>query len=432
MEARAVSAAQIANTSQSGHPFSSVNPEWDPLVLRSAEDYLDRGVALLRWWSEIERKGGPDRKFPLARSFNPANRSYGFFGRAPLRGGMTPVMGNVQEMFFDQPRAPASLGRDTAEWMWEQLRVFVLRYFMRVSSFKEPEAYSDARQPVPPPALKALSWCAQPQDSRQGFGFSQLCGKRTGSGDIYQFPSYERNAIVDLREVGRTYEWLLLKVRIFDFRVRARPFGEEGPELVFGLDEGSYLALNDQFVINRDRPEPGVLGEYGVGYAFIKNPLQGLIAYGPGEFDAAFESIRFRILDSGRITVRMVFVANLPTAVANVVIDPVEWSFRVADLFSFGMASRLFGPLRVILGRLPLQLRFDPVLSYVAAANSLSGDAAARQLCISREQLDKLFLLQHFRQHYQTIIGALLTWRQVPNWLDEKNLPPWAISGRSA
>jgi hypothetical protein len=421
----------MASTSQPGLPFTSVNPERDSLVLASAEEYLDRGVALLRWWNEIDRKGGPERKFPLDRSFNPANTSYGFFGKAPLGGNAAPVIGNVQEMFFDQPRAPASLGRDTAEWLWAQLRQFVLRYFMRVSSFSEPEAYSDARQPVPPPALKSLSWCVQPQDPRRGFGFSQLFGKRTGSGDVYQFPSYDRNAIVDLREVGRTYEWLLLKVRIFDFRVRARPFGEEGPEVAFTLDEGSYLALNEQFVINRERPEPGVLGEYGVGYAFIKNPLQGLIAYGPGEFDAAFESIRFRILDSGRIMVRMVFVANLPTAVANVVIDPVDWTFRAADLFSFGLASRLFRPLRVILGRLPLQVHFDPVLSYVAAANLLSGNAAARQLCISREQLDKLFLLQHFMQHYQTIIGALLTWRQVPDWLDEKNLPPWAISGRS-
>jgi len=76
-----------------------------------------------------------------------------------------------------------------------------------------------------------------------------------------------------------------------------------------------------------------------------------------------------------------------------------------------------------------LQFTFDPVLGYVNAANALSGNYAARNLCISLEQLEKNFLVQHFRQHYETVLGSLATWRRFPDWLDEKTLPAWVISG---
>jgi hypothetical protein len=65
-------------------------------------------------------------------------------------------------------------------------------------------------------------------------------------------------------------------------------------------------------------------------------------------------------------------------------------------------------------------------------ANAVTGGQAAQQLCISREQLDKDFLVQHFMQHYVTIVGSLLTWRQIPNWLDAAALPDWVVAGRSS
>jgi hypothetical protein len=48
---------------------------------------------------------------------------------------------------------------------------------------------------------------------------------------------------------------------------------------------------------------------------------------------------------------------------------------------------------------------------------------------VSLEQLEKAFLVQHFKQHYETILGSLATWRRFPDWLDEKNLPTWVTSG---
>jgi hypothetical protein len=79
-----------------------------------------------------------------------------------------------------------------------------------------------------------------------------------------------------------------------------------------------------------------------------------------------------------------------------------------------------------------LRFTVDPASAYVAGANLISGGVAAQTLCISIEQLEKFFLLQHFKQHYQTMVGSVLTWRQIPDWLDDKNLPPWVISGISS
>jgi hypothetical protein len=57
---------------------------------------------------------------------------------------------------------------------------------------------------------------------------------------------------------------------------------------------------------------------------------------------------------------------------------------------------------------------------------------AAKDLCISKEQLEKDFLVQHFRQHYQMIVGSLTTWRRIPDWLDATSLPDWVRSGVSS
>jgi hypothetical protein len=170
-----------------------------------------------------------------------------------------------------------------------------------------------------------------------------------------------------------------------------------------------------------------------LGYAFIKSPARELLAYGPGQFNAALELIQFQVLESGAANVRMLFLANRPEGIVNLSLNPVRWGFRLADLFSLGMMSRWLGPEQAMLESLPFsQISFDPVYTYVAAMNLLSAGYAGRQLCISKTQLDKSFLLQHFMQHYKTIVGSLLTWRQIPDWLDREALPEWVITGRSS
>jgi hypothetical protein len=88
---------------------------------------------------------------------------------------------------------------------------------------------------------------------------------------------------------------------------------------------------------------------------------------------------------------------------------------------------------RRLLDRLPFRTAgFDPITAYIAAANLVTGGMAARELCVSREQLEKDFLVQHFGQHYEMLSGSLLTWRRVPDWLDAAALPAWVTTGVSS
>jgi hypothetical protein len=203
---------------------------------------------------------------------------------------------------------------------------------------------------------------------------------------------------------------------------------------VLTLNEESYLIISPDFVTNREQPNDGVLGEYGLGYAFMKNPInEGQLAYGPGYFDVAFQLINFEVLDGGEIRSHLVFVANRPSRVVDVVINPLGWGLALADLLSLGVFSRVVfpsGPPRS-LGP-SWRTGFDPVLTGINVANWLTGGLARRALCISRDELDRRLLIQHFMQHYQMLTGTVLTWRQIPDWCDESKLPEWVITGAGA
>jgi len=399
-------------------------------VLQNAQRFLTAAVDLKRWW---ETEGHSVERFDLARSFNRPGEAFGFFGNARLSDRTdVAVMGSVQEMFYDSPKILATMEGEAAAWMQKQIREFVLHYFMRVSSFRDPEPYVDSHAGSSGKPGR-LSWCPQPRAAKQGFGFSQLYYKNAEDGRVGRFPDQDRFAIVDLREIGPRYEWIIVKVRIFDFDISADLGGAIGPELVFRLHEESYLIITREFIRDKSRPRAGILGEYGLGYAFIKSPSQELFAYGPGQFDVALELIQFDVLENGTVNVRMLFLANRPEKIVNLNLNPVQWSLRIGDFLSLGTISRFFPSEMVFLENLPLShITFDPVYAYVTAINILSGGYAANALCISKTQLDKAFLLQHFTQHYKTIVGSLLTWRQVPDWLDHQALPAWVLTGRSS
>ncbi|HVF43016.1 MAG TPA: hypothetical protein VM936_08400 [Pyrinomonadaceae bacterium] len=405
----------------------------DLAVIDTVEGYLRDGIALKRWWERADAANSYARRVTLDREFNRPAGAYGFWDTVQLAGGPLPVMGNVQEMFYDQPRSPAAGQREAAAWMRDQLREFVLHYFMRVSAFRDPEAYAPDRRVVPPDYLARFSLCPQEDIRRQGFGFRQLYYKLAATGEVGKFPVRERPAIIDLREIGTKYEWVVLRVRIYDFNFTFQPFGPGGPSVSVPLNEQSNLIMSREFVEDEQDPEPGVIGRYGLGYAFVRELTPGLTAYGPGEFRAAIETFRFDVRESGEARVRMVFVADRPERVANVPIDPVNWSFGIADLFTFGLTSRLFSPVRNVLDRLPTNVgTFDPVFPAISLLNALTANQAAEVLCISRDTLETQFLVKHFMQHYQTMVGSLITWRQVRDWLDAQSVPEWVVAGRSA
>ena len=205
--------------------------------------------------------------------------------------------------------------------------------------------------------------------------------------------------------------------------------------LVFPLKEETYIAMSRDFITSQDNPSPELLGRYGIGYALLMPaPRKTIFAYGPGNFTAGFQTIDFEISRSGEIRVRMVFVSNRPTQVMDVDLNPVRLGFGFADLMSFGLASRLFGPVKDALERITPQIEnFDPVTTYITFINLLTGGVAREELCASLEALEKNpMMLTHFMEHYRLISGALMTWRKVQNWLDLADIPEGVREGTSS
>jgi hypothetical protein len=99
------------------------------------------------------------------------------------------------------------------------------------------------------------------------------------------------------------------------------------------------------------------------------------------------------------------------------------------DRMSFGMASRFLSPLKDVL---PKTGSMDPTFASISLLNQITNGMAARDLAITREQLFRGFLVKHSLQHYQTLLGSLRTWRQIPDWLQADSLPDWVIQGQSS
>ena len=421
---------------RAGHDRPRQDPASAPLsaedrqVTAAVDGSLRRGLDLLRWWKG--RDGPFEERFELAFTHNRPDTSFGFFATAEVDGKPFPVLGNLQEMFYDRPKSGVTRRSPAAEHVDRQLREFVLHYFMRVADFRPPQPYSEG-QPQPPLLLSPLSWCFRDDAKRAGFGYRQLYYKLRDGGEVGRFPEDRQRAVDDLREVGRRYAWIVLRVDIFDFRFVLQPYGDRSPSVDLPLAESSLLVVAPPFVVDEHRPRPQELGHYGFGYAFVRNPRPTLVGWGPGKFEAAFQTIDFHVLDDGRIRVRMVFVADRPRRIGNLPLNPLLAGAEGLDLLSGGRTATFTEPVRRLASLLPgSDLRLDPVLPMVGLVDAVTGGLARRAFCISRRQIEKRLLLVHFLQHYNAILGSLQTWRQIPDWLDETTLPPWVVSGDSA
>jgi hypothetical protein len=395
----------------------------DRALLAGVDWALADGVRLKHWWEERRAIQHFAERFWLRRSFNPAGYSFGFFDVASLARGPLAVMGLFQELSFDasKPISPPQV-RD-------ELREFVLRYFMRVSSLRLPEAYPSGDPSSQTKLGGPLSWCPTDYIDRVGFGFSQLFYKEAGTGQIGRFPPGMQYEIIDLREIGSRYEWILAKVQLYAFNLKFQPFGPDGPGLTIPLGESQYLLISPHFVLDDNSSTPASIGRFHTGYALLRNPgPTGLLAYGPGEFLAGFQTIEFTVEPSGAIRAGMAFVVDRPRQILNVPVNPVRWGMIAASLFSEALASRFQRPFDV--GSTQSEgLGFDPFTAFIDTSNYLTAGLAEREFCVSLRTLELDFLVQHFQQHYEMIVGATSTWNQVANWLDSDTIPLWVKKG---
>ena len=252
------------------HYSTAALTQQDRAILDNVESALANGLQIKKWWEQTEATHSYADRFETVNTFNRPDRSFAFFDQALLNGQPQPVMGDVIELFYDGPKAPTEPA--ASAWMRDQIREFILHYFMRVSDFRRPQAYVSPTHPAPPPWLRPLSWCPEAYPAQQGFGYEQYYYKLRDSGQVGKFPEAERFAIVDVRELEQKYEWIVLRVRIFDFNLTFRPLGQELPQIVIPLREHQWVVMSRDFILNEDHPEPGVLGAYGYGYAVFTNP----------------------------------------------------------------------------------------------------------------------------------------------------------------
>lgn len=400
----------------------------DRAILAGVEDALADGRELLGWWRAARRADRFAQRFELVTTFNRPDTGFSFFDTAPVAGSPLRVMGDHADLLYDRPKSggPAAAA---SSWMDRQMREFALRYFLRVSDSRDPEVVSRAGGAPLPAFLQALSWCPEADPGLRGFGYTQLYYKRR-DGRVGKFPPAERHAIVDLRTIGEEYEWVVLLVRIFDFNLAFHPLGSRLPAIDVPLRERQLAVLHRDFIADRDAPEPGVLGEYGPGYAVLPNPLaRGVLAYGPGHFGAGFQLFRFRVLESGEVRAVLTFVVNRPERLVNLSLDPSVWLTELASQVLPGDVFERYVPPA---GSRSQSDGFDPILGSLSLLNAMTGGLAARRFCISGEQLEKDMLVKHYTQNFEMIEGSVFTWRQIPDWLDRAALPGWVKTGVSA
>ena len=405
--------------------------EHESQLLARVDNALAGGVELRNWWLERDATDSYPNRYEEGFVFNrPEDHSFGFIGTAPLSRGPLRVNGNIQQMFYDAPKTPNS--RQATDWVCAQLREFILHYFMRISDYRLPEEVPDRRAREALPFLRPFCQCPKNDPQIEGFGFTQLFYKSAATREIGRFPPERQKAIVNLLELGEVYDWILLQNPIFNFDLKIAPLGPNGPQFVLPLNEFNYLVISRDFVVDEQHPEPGVLAKYGLGYAFVRNPSPSIFAYGPGQLEPTFEQLNWKIMDDGRIISRFAFVAQEPTGLLNISLDPLQWGWRLADAATFGAAAANLQPLKRMIDMTPMsRLKVDPVFPAVRLLNLLTAGQAGKQLCISRLDIIKGLLFVHFLQHYQMVVGSLQTWRQVRDWLDRESLPEFVITGKS-
>ncbi len=406
-----------------------------PLVaasaLNGAENAMTKALALRRWWEQVDASDGYRERSQLMQTYNAPDKSFSFYGMANLGARDLPVMGEVEERIFDQPKGT------NIEGVRRELREFVLRYLLRVSDFRKPSAFVMEKNRRPAGCLRRLNFCQDETINQKGFGFSQWYHKKSDNGVIGRFADDKRFEITDLREIGKTFDWIMLGVKIFDFTFTFTPFGQNLPQLTVPLEESSFLMICPEFIVDQSglrvmKSGERVIGQYGFGYGFVPNPTARTLGYGPGEFEVAFQHIHFRLLENGRVHVQLVFVANRLQKVVNVPLDPIRFGLNIADWASFGVAKPALAPLRLALNKLPSVPLVDPITSLIDLVNFVTVGEAGRILCISRRRLEQVFLIRHFLQHHDMINGALQTWRGIEDWTDEALLPEWVKTGVSS
>ena len=427
-------ASPLANSGLRNTTDSLIDPEsarlndYDHQILGEVAKSLENGRQLRAWWERTDAAGTYENKFSTAMTLNRPDKSFAFLDHATLNGKKVPVMGDTQEMFYDNvkmsPDEPLSAKAAAVESTRAQLQEYILRYYARTSSSALPK-YFDPGAPTPPDFLNPLGLCPRREGDRAGFGQKQLYYK-TLDGRIGKFHKQEQETVIDFREIGTRYQWMVGDARMFGFQFSYMPLGPNMPHAEWPLRESQLAVISQDFITNKTYgSDSEIVGEYGYGLATLRSPVDTtVVGYGPGFFDFGFATYTWQIHSDGTIGAKMVFCVNQPDIVINPALNPISYGIRAVDQLTGGMAT-------AALDRLPRTLRslVDPVFASIAVANLATFGLAARELNVSQTGVMKLFLYYHYVVIYMLVANSVMTWRQIPDWLDAENLPDWVKKG---
>ena len=402
-------------------PNSAPLSEEDWRILGQVESSLDAGVQVHKWWKKKDaedkerrlRNAGSayDECFDLVRTFNPGKRAFAFFDQVALSNPdvqvkeQIPLVGVVQEMTFDYSRGDPEDNRD-------QIRQFVMRYLLRVSDYSRPDVFIAKTKKRTKEEAKILD----------GWGYSQVYYKLKASGAIGKFPEERQAQIVNMEEVGVTYEWLVLNARFFNILMSVPRSGTK-PHLQIPFYFDELVVTSADLIVNVEKPEPGVLARYGYGCAPVRNvaPEEGTLVWGPGRFYPCYSALLFEVRCSGETIVTCPFAANRPDRVFGLSPFPAALATGAFKLMTLGLPS----------GWLPaLNGGVDPVLTPVELLNRATGQIPAKHFGISKDAFVLDLMLEHFSAVYQLLSGAALTYCMVEDWTaPESSLPRWVQTG---
>lgn len=397
------------------------------------------GRELKEWYEDHAERRAFTNEFPLLEFFGASDDTdSGYIESAELPSGQFAIMGEKQNLLFDTTRSTSGQAPTAAqvERVNEQMREFALRYFMRITSPRAPIA-----EPVksdPAPFLGWLDQAPRMGDERDNIGFFQLYGQRAGTQELEVFSKADQQTVVDMRELGTTYDWVLVKARLFDFELQfnvAPPLlGFRFPFTFLAHQEFLYGLMTPAFLCDERNPRPGVVGEYGMGFSLVAPPPgESPLTFGPEAFTMGMNYFRFVVHETGEIRTTVTFSSNQLAGIVPLPVSPVNWGLLGLDLLTNGHASDLLGPLTEEANRLPLaRARFDPVLSSIKALNRFTGGALGRDYGISTENIFKWILRKHGTVFNHQMAESARVWRAFPDWLATDSLPEYIRRGRKA
>lgn len=403
--------------------MSTLLTDHDKALLANVDTAIRQGRELNLWWQG--NKSAVSRFQFMRQLHNPPEWNYGFLDNAVTSAGSLPVAGVIQSQLYSTPEGPGgTVTRPDLEFVSAQAREFMMRHFMRLTSARN-HAISGSEAALP----KARQGAAAA--ARRGWGYRQLFYKLAKNGRIGKFPEDQQTQIVDLREVGPVYEWIVFQVRIFGFDISVDLSPGEGPKLQIITEQPVHTVLTPDFVVQDPmsgirRARDGVVASYGYGYSVVPDTAQqGIIAALPSAIDNTLETLRLDVHEDGRVWACMDFITPQPARILN--LDPVSLGFQVADFFSFGTASRVLAPVKKTLSELVPSP--DPVYAGISLLNAATANAASDYFSIDKRHLFMKLMALHYTDVYDMYNLSASHFRQAGDWTDTASLPDWACFG---